>query len=168
MISRISYQGRSRLGYCEKFESTERVLLKPHLSSCGGGSFLYKTLLLFRESNPYYALGEFLRFNWPLTSDEFLFSGSFRDKGSSMIKEDPWPVWLSTEIFPLCSWTIWLEMESPNPVPLFFVVKKGLKISSRWSRGIPWPVSVNVIRMYVFPPGLTSEYVSFRGPNLRR
>ena len=40
------------------------------------------------------------------------------------------PGLLETDMVPPCSSTIRLDIASPNPVPLDFVLKKGLKMSS--------------------------------------
>ena len=50
-----------------------------------------------------------------------------------------------TSIIPLCSFTIWLTMARPRPVPFFFVEKWGRKSLSLSSTGMPGPVSATSI-----------------------
>lgn len=74
-------------------------------------------------------------------------SPSGRLTGSVMTKVVPFPTWLWTLICPWCILIIPYTIDNPNPVPLSkdFVVKKGEKILSRLSLGIPEPVSEMLI-----------------------
>jgi hypothetical protein len=47
---------------------------------------------------------------------------------------------LSKEMIPPWRSMIWWDMDRPSPVPVDLVVKKGSKIFSRCSVGIPCPV----------------------------
>src|SRR2546425_1858643 len=66
---------------------------------------------------------------------------SHSSAGRNTSKHAPLPGSLVTRIRPLWSSTIFETIESPRPTPPFLVVKKGLKICSVISGGIPGPVS---------------------------
>jgi len=68
------------------------------------------------------------------------------------VKVAPLPGLLRTEMVPLCLRTMSLAMLSPSPVPrpASRVVKKGSKIRSRSSSGIPCPVSATETQMVPF------------------
>jgi hypothetical protein len=51
----------------------------------------------------------------------------------------PWAELRAIVSIPSCWLTIWCATESPRPVPLFFVVKKGSKILSRFFSSMPPP-----------------------------
>ncbi|OGS05890.1 MAG: hypothetical protein A3I76_01240 [Elusimicrobia bacterium RIFCSPLOWO2_02_FULL_61_11] len=69
--------------------------------------------------------------------------------GSSMKKPAPPPGLFSAQILPLCPATMPKEMDRPRPVPFpgSLVVKKGSKILSMQSAGIPGPLSATSTRM---------------------
>src|SRR5579871_4525832 len=68
-------------------------------------------------------------------------------KTETTVQLFPGAVLLFKRMEPWCLSTIFLQTQSPNPVPTsFLVVKKGSKTSSRADAGIPDPVSATVMR----------------------
>jgi len=74
---------------------------------------------------------------------------SFIKTGSKILNVVPLSSSLSTVICPPCSKIIWYTIDKPRPVPLGFVVKKGLYIVFSVSLSIPIPVSEMVISLYI-------------------
>src|SRR5678815_1188156 len=71
---------------------------------------------------------------------------------------------LITSIRPRCASTIWRAIASPRPVPVAFVVKKGWKMRSRMSRGIPLPVLRTVTQAPVRVDDLARDSEPQAGP----
>jgi len=60
----------------------------------------------------------------------------------------PLPTVLSTVIFPPCASTMRLQVASPSPIPLAFVVVRGENAFIRMSSGMPAPVSLKMISTF--------------------
>lgn len=95
--------------------------------------------ILHRSRIPY--------FRWDFTFHHIRFQLSIHfaindfQQLNVIVKALPSPMDERTEISPFCRCIICCEILSPIPDPLFFVEKNGIKICSRFSRGMPHPVS---------------------------